>query len=455
MISVFEIYKIGIGPSSSHTMGPMKAMNQFIELLESSQVAKIQVHLYGSLALTGIGHATDKAIMLGLMGFTPRNLDLQIAERQVNAVYRDTKLKLKMHNWIDFAPQEDIVFHKDQELQFHPNGLEVMAFDVSNRLIQKKQYFSIGGGFVVDPHEEQVTAQNENLEFPNSFNSAAELLQLCKNKGKAISSLVLENELVQKSQKEIANDLDEIWQAMDNCILQGLKQEGILPGGLSVKRRAPAFHQRLIASNKQDDLHIMDWVNCYAMAVNEENAAGGRVVTAPTNGAAGIVPAVLKYYVEFAACHQPQEILQSNIRKFLLTSSALGSIIKQNASVSGAEVGCQGEVGSACAMAAAGLAEILGGSPEQVENAAEIAIEHNLGLTCDPIHGLVQIPCIERNAVGAVKAINAARLAMYNDGKHFVSFDKAVEVMYQTGKDMLDKYKETGNGGLSVNYVAC
>ena len=454
MISVFEIYKIGIGPSSSHTMGPMRAMNQFIAALDIPQVAKIQVHLYGSLALTGIGHATDKAVILGLMGFSPKNINLVEAERQVNSVYRDAQLNLLLQTWIDFEPQKDIVFHKDQELEFHPNGLEVVAFDKKNRLLLKKQYFSIGGGFVVEP-DEPTTPTSSHSQFPHNFNSAAELLQLCKNSGKTISSLALENELVLTSEEEIQAGLDELWQTMDNCILRGLKQEGILPGGLNVKRRAPAFYQRLIASSKQEDLQTMDWVNCYAMAVNEENAAGGRVVTAPTNGAAGIVPAVLKYYVEFAACHQPQEILQSNIRKFLLTSSALGSIIKQNASVSGAEVGCQGEVGSACAMAAAGLAEIQGGSPEQVENAAEIAIEHNLGLTCDPIHGLVQIPCIERNAVGAVKAINAARLAMYNDGKHFVSFDKAVEVMYQTGKDMLDKYKETGNGGLSVNYVAC
>lgn len=451
MISIHEIFKIGIGPSSSHTVGPMVAANRFLALIDDRlpQVKRVQVELYGSLAATGKGHATDTAILLGLLGHTPKLIDTSQTDAYLAPIFNEHKLTLSNRHTIDFDAQKDIVWHMDASLNYHPNGMSLMAyFDDGNAI--SETYYSIGGGFVLDSSQINQTTTTDKKTAPYAFDSAEQLLQLCQTHNMSVSEIVLANELHYDSLQNIHQYLDDIWAVMQGCVRQGCKKDGILPGGLKVRRRAKALYDDLCkeygqAGNQDGSLFAMDWVNLYALAVNEENASGGKVVTAPTNGAAGIIPAVLHYYRDFI-----KDFSTEGVRKFLLTSAAIGALIKQNASISGAEVGCQGEVGSACAMAAAGLAEVLGATPAQCLNAAEIGLEHNLGLTCDPIGGLVQVPCIERNAMASMKAINAARLALRGDGKHHVSLDKAILTMKQTGADMMDKYKETARGGLAV-----
>ena len=457
MISVFDLFKIGIGPSSSHTVGPMIAANLFLtSLLKQSaltSIKNIEIELYGSLAATGKGHATDTAIYLGLLGHTPSTIDTRLTGEYLAPIFTDKQLNLSGKHIIDFDSERDMYWYDDTVLPYHPNALTIRALltDGSN---YQQTYYSVGGGFVINeddannPDEDHASPTIDIVPYP--FNNAAELLEQCHEHGLSISELVLANECHYRNQADIFSYLDTIWEVMQDCVTQGCKNSGILPGGLDVKRRAHDLHNQLCAEKdlpiaKTDKLAAMDWVDLYALAVNEENANGGKVVTAPTNGAAGIIPAVLHYYRDFLTDYN-----QDGVRKFLLNATAIGSLIKQNASISGAEVGCQGEVGSACAMAGSALAEIMGGSPAQCLNAAEIGIEHNLGLTCDPIGGLVQVPCIERNAMGAVKAINAARLACRGNGQHFVSLDKAIETMKQTGADMSDKYKETARGGLAI-----
>lgn len=452
MISVYEIFKIGIGPSSSHTVGPMVAANRFLAMLNHKQadVLRIQVELYGSLAATGKGHATDTAILLGLLGHTPKQIDTQKTNDYLAPILNHKQLLLAGKYPITFDINQDIIWHMDTSLSYHPNGMSLIAYLNDNTTISET-YYSIGGGFVLDSTQINTPATyDDDTPVPYDFNSAEQLLQLCQKNNLNISDIVLANELQHRNLQDIYQYLDDIWTVMQSCVRQGCKQDGILPGGLNVRRRAKALYDDLCkeygqAGNKDGSLFAMDWVNLYALAVNEENASGGKVVTAPTNGAAGIIPAVLHYYRDFI-----HDFSTAGMRKFLLTSATIGILIKQNASISGAEVGCQGEVGSACAMAAAGLAEVLGATPAQCLNAAEIGLEHNLGLTCDPIGGLVQVPCIERNAMASMKAINAARLALRGDGKHHVSLDKAILTMKQTGADMLDKYKETARGGLAV-----
>lgn len=457
MISVFDLFKIGIGPSSSHTVGPMVAANLFMSSLVKktalSEVTGIEIELFGSLAATGKGHATDTAVLLGLLGQTPSEIDTRLTNQYLTPIYNDKTLKLSGTHAIDFDTECDIHWYGETVLPYHPNALTICAI-LSDDTRYQQTYYSVGGGFVINeedatnPDEDQASPSIGDIPYP--FNSAAELLEQCRLHDLSVSELVLANECHYRSQDEVFDYLDSIWAAMQDCVARGCQNGGILPGGLDVKRRAQALHLQLCAEKDQpvtqsDKLAAMDWVDLYALAVNEENANGGNVVTAPTNGAAGIIPAVMHYYRDFLISYSHE-----GARKFLLNSTAIGSLIKQNASISGAEVGCQGEVGSACAMAASGLAEIMGADPAKCLNAAEIGIEHNLGLTCDPVGGLVQVPCIERNAMGAVKAINAARLACRGDGQHFVSFDKVVETMKQTGADMLDSYKETSRGGLAV-----
>lgn len=457
-ISVFDLFKIGVGPSSSHTMGPMKAgalfSQAFIENASQEERAKANravVHLYGSLSATGRGHGTDRACVAGLMGFMPDTVNPDVLSTLLEDTAECQGLKLNKEIDIDFCPTRDIVFH-DESLPFHPNAVRFEIFH-QQTMLASATYYSVGGGFVVEESKELAEPLIDESQVPYPFNSAAELLRLCKEHDLRISELVRANELALRSQEELDSGLDAIWDAMNGCINRGLQQKGRLPGGLNVARRAEALHHSLNTS--PDNListtfTAMDWVNLYALAVNEENAAGGRVVTAPTNGAAGIVPAVLRYFVSFS-----NELEQEDIRDYLLAASAVGMLCKLNASISGAEVGCQGEVGSACAMAAAGLADVLGGTAGQVENAAEVGLEHNLGLTCDPIGGLVQIPCIERNAIAATKAINAAQMALRGDGSHYVSLDDVIKTMRDTGRDMMDKYKETSQGGLAVNVIEC
>ena len=457
MISVFDLFKIGIGPSSSHTVGPMVAANLFLtSLLKQSPlttIKNIEIELYGSLAATGKGHATDTAIYLGLLGHTPSTIDTRLTGEYLAPIFADKQLNLSGKHIIDFDSERDMYWYDDTVLPYHPNALTIRALLADGSKYQQT-YYSVGGGFVINeddannPDEDHASPTIDIVPYP--FNTAAELLEQCREHGLSISELVLANECHYRNQADIFSYLDTIWEVMQDCVTQGCKNSGILPGGLDVKRRAHDLHKQLCAEKdlpiaKTDKLAAMDWVDLYALAVNEENANGGKVVTAPTNGAAGIIPAVLHYYRDFLPNYN-----QDGVRKFLLNATAIGSLIKQNASISGAEVGCQGEVGSACAMAGSALAEIMGGSPAQCLNAAEIGIEHNLGLTCDPIGGLVQVPCIERNAMGAVKAINAARLACRGNGQHFVSLDKAIETMKQTGADMSDKYKETARGGLAI-----
>jgi L-serine dehydratase len=454
-VSVFDLFKLGVGPSSSHTMGPMTAAARFIGWLggDVERTARVVTTLYASLALTGRGHATDRAVILGLAGFEPRTMDPDAADRALEAIRAGGMLKLGGTREIGFDEARDLLWEGRQRLPEHPNALKFEAFDEAGALLGARTYFSIGGGFVRDEGEiGQNTAPDRALPAPYPFSSGAELLEQAEQAGLTIAALMAANELAVRSQEDIAAGLDEIANAMFACIDRGMRTEGVLPGGLKVQRRAAGIWKNLVSDADRrlaDPLAALDWVNLWALAVNEENAAGGRVVTAPTNGAAGLLPAVLRYYDRF---HQGTA---AGRHTFLLTAAAIGALYKTNASISGAEVGCQGEVGVACSMAAAGLAAALGATNAQIENAAEIAMEHNLGLTCDPIGGLVQIPCIERNAMGAVKAIDAARLAMLGDGQHSVSLDKVIATMKRTGEDMSAIYKETSLGGLAVNLAEC
>lgn len=459
MISVFEMFSIGIGPSSSHTVGPMRAAKLFTDNLAASgklaQVASLKCELYGSLGQTGIGHGTGKAVILGLAGQLPESCDPDAVPGILKKVEDNEQIEMANGHSARFPREGAIVFHRRKTLKEHSNGMELIAYDHNKEVVMSEIYFSIGGGFIVKAEDfanEKAAATQFAADNPPPypFNTGAELLKLCKDHGLSIAALMMENEKAIRTEAEIVQGLGNIWQTMHSCIQRGIKTEGILPGGLKVKRRAPALSRRLCAEKSADPLQVMDWVNLFALAVNEENAAGGRVVTAPTNGAAGIIPAVLAYYDKFI-----QPVTPDIYCRYLLTAAAIGILYKKNASISGAEVGCQGEVGVACSMAAAALTEILGGSVDNVENAAEIGMEHNLGLTCDPVGGLVQVPCIERNAMGAVKAINASRLALRGTGEHKVSLDKVIKTMWDTGRDMQSKYKETSRGGLAVNIIEC
>jgi len=457
-LSVFDLFKVGIGPSSSHTVGPMKAARLFALDIEATphlpQVARLQMELFGSLGLTGRGHGSDKAVQLGLCGDLPETVDPDTVDARLEDIASQRQLLLLGRHPISFNPKTDIKFRR-KALPLHPNGMVYTALDADRKPLLQRTYFSVGGGFVVDDSGEtaEVDTTDTQAGLPYPFHSGDELLRITKEHGLSISDVVLANETVERPESLVRHDLLALWNVMRACVERGCRTKGTLPGGLNVPRRAPKLYTDLSRSagmTGDDPLRIMDWVSLFALAVNEENAAGGRVVTAPTNGAAGIVPAVVHYYEMFR--HGADE---DGVVRFLLTAGAIGMLFKRNASISGAEVGCQGEVGVACAMAAGGLAEALGGTPAQVENAAEIGMEHNLGLTCDPIGGLVQIPCIERNAMGAIKAINAARLALQGDGSHFVSLDKVIKTMRDTGRDMRQKYKETSRGGLAVNVIEC
>ena len=464
-ISVFDLFKIGIGPSSSHTVGPMVAARMFVKGLQEKDiydsVNRISICLYGSLGATGKGHGSDKAVLLGLLGETPDQVDVSKVDDLLAEIRSNKEICLEGNKVIAFDESTDLTLYRKKSLKFHSNGLKFSAFDESNNCICENVYYSVGGGFVIDESAEdelnrdetQSPIKQDDVTLPFEFTTADRLLEICKQENLSISDIMLANEKVWRTEDEINKGLLEIWKVMQECVDTGCNTKGILPGGLKVKRRAAELFQSLNNHETHELFNqgSMDWVNLYALAVNEENAAGGRVVTAPTNGAAGIIPAVLHYYMHF--CSSFEKLGDAGIIRFLLAAAAVGILIKENASISGAEVGCQGEVGSACAMAAAGLTEVVGGTPEQVENAAEIGIEHNLGLTCDPIGGLVQVPCIERNAMGAVKAINASRMALRGDGQHFVSLDKVIATMRETGKDMRNKYKETARGGLAIQVV--
>ena len=449
-ISVFELFRVGIGPSSSHTVGPMRAARSFAERIAATPdhhaVARVRVHLHGSLGATGVGHGTVPAVVLGLTGAEPPTIDPDDIPDLLADIASQRSLPLHLGGRVPFDIDTDVVLHPDSVLPGHPNGMQFEAFDAAGEVIVVHRSYSVGGGFVVDEADLDAPLDGEARWVPHPFRSADDLVGRCNAAGLSISALQMANECALRSEASVRADLLHIWAAMRDCVDRGCRSEGELPGGLGVQRRAAALHERL-KGMPADPLTAVDWVNLYALAVNEENAAGGRVVTAPTNGAAGIVPAVLHYYVHFVPGADDDGVV-----RFLLTAAAVGALFKMNASISGAEVGCQGEVGSACAMAAAGLAEVMGGSPMQVENAAEIALEHNLGLTCDPIGGLVQVPCIERNAMAAMKAINAARLALHGDGTHLVSLDQAIATMRDTGRDMHEKYKETARGGLAVTF---
>lgn len=464
-ISVFDLFKIGIGPSSSHTVGPMRAAKMFVDGLARerllAKVHAIRTELYGSLGATGRGHGSDKAILLGLMGESPEGVDVDAIERRLSEVRESERLALRgdegeatVERVIAFREREHLVFSR-ASLPFHPNGMKIVAHDHDGVALFGRAYYSVGGGFVLDEGEAERrkdgAASDEVGGVPLVFRSAVELLERCEESRLSISGVMLANECSMRSEREVREGLLRIWSVMQQCVKRGCSTDGILPGGLKVKRRAADLYRQLLASPEaglRDPLTAMDWVTLYALAVNEENAAGGRVVTAPTNGAAGIIPAVLHYYARFVPGANDEGVV-----RFLLTAAAIGVLYKVNASISGAEVGCQGEVGSACSMAAGALCEVMGGSPEQVENAAEIAMEHNLGLTCDPIGGLVQVPCIERNAMAAIKAIHAARMSLRGDGEHFVSLDKVIRTMRETGRDMRDKYKETARGGLALHVL--
>jgi L-serine dehydratase len=451
-LSVFDIFKIGIGPSSSHTMGPMNAARSFVVLLAArellSSTTQVSAQLYGSLALTGRGHCTDRAILLGLEGMSPDTIDAAAAEAALKRIRDEGRIRLLGQHEIAFDEPLNLLFHTDQVLPGHSNGMRFTAHDASLRVLAREEYYSIGGGFVVQAGAE-ANAGAARREPPYEFNSGARLLEHGRMQGLEIHELVLARERTWRTDAEIRSGLMRIWQVMQDCVRRGFEAQGLLPGVLGVRRRAPKLYRQLM-SEPLSPMHALDWVNVYALAVNEENAAGGQVVTAPTNGAAGIVPAVLHYYRRFEPGADDDGVI-----RFLLSAAAIGMLYKQNASISGAEMGCQGEVGVACSMAAAGLVSALHGSNEQIENAAEIGMEHNLGLTCDPVAGLVQIPCIERNAMGSVKAINAARLAMRGDGSHKVSLDQVISTMRQTGIDMSTIYKETSQGGLAVNVPEC
>ena len=456
MVGVFELFKIGIGPSSSHTVGPMKAALSFVRDLAAERLlartSRLQVDLYGSLAWTGRGHATDRAIMLGLAGQEPATVDLDYAEVLVRRAHAEHRLTLPAGRDIAFEPERDIVFDTLSVPPRHPNTLGFSAFDAAGDLLRRERWCSVGGGFVVREDDAEGTLDDDK-PVPYPFHSGADLLALGQTTGLSIAEIVMANERASHSGAEVEAHVDQVLAVMMRCIDRGLSTDGELPGGLRVKRRAKAIHERLRASeglNARFSHEVMDHVSLFAMAVNEENAAGGQVVTAPTNGAAGVIPAVLRYYRDQCAGAS-----HDGMRLFILTATAIGALFKMNASISGAEVGCQGEVGVACSMAAAGLCAALGGSNEQIENAAEIGMEHHLGMTCDPIGGLVQIPCIERNAFGGVKAITAASLALHGDGTHKVSLDHVIATMRQTGADMSAKYKETSQGGLAVNFIEC
>lgn len=461
MISLFDMFKIGVGPSSSHTVGPMVAAKAFLDEMAQQEntkarIGRVTITLFGSLAATGRGHATDKAVLLGLMGFEPRTIDLQSARSYLEEVERSGCIELHHFGSIPFSTSQSILFDPNVLDPAHPNALHFMVVDHDGMAVAAQTYYSIGGGFIRKKGEEQALSRAEPCHV---FQTANSLLRICQQQKTSIDQIMYENEMCWHTAAQLQTEVGLLWQAMQSCIARGLTTQGILPGGLNLPRRASKLYQRLtdgavsqrIESPKMLDFYsTIDWVNAWALAVNEENAAGGRVVTAPTNGAAGIVPAVMMF-----ASHTINGFDEDMVTRFLLTATAFGYLFKQNASISGAEVGCQGEVGSACAMAASGLACLMGGTPTQIENAAEIATEHNLGLTCDPVAGLVQVPCIERNAIAAVKAINAARMALIGDGQHFVSFDKVVKTLRETGADMQTKYKETSQGGLAVNTIEC
>jgi len=466
-LSVFDLFKIGIGPSSSHTMGPMNAAALFLDEIlngewprpSGARVTRLSASLHGSLAFTGIGHGTDRAVILGLDGANPTTIDPDEVDERLARIRAARKVRPEGHPAYDFDPATDLVMDRKQPLPGHANGMTFSALDADGRVLLRRVYYSIGGGFVVSEEElqrrkaEGPVRGGSDDKVPYPFANAREMLAMAARSGLSIAGMKRANEERVMSRAALDARLDAIWTAMSDCIARGLGQEGVLPGGLKVKRRARHLHDKLNdawSRNLPNPLLANDWLSIYAMAVNEENAAGGRVVTAPTNGAAGVIPAVLRYWLHFHV-----EASRESIRDFLLTAAAIGGIIKHNASISGAEVGCQGEVGSASAMAAAGLCAVMGGTPAQVENAAEIALEHHLGMTCDPVGGLVQVPCIERNALGAVKAVTAASLAIKGDGTHFVPLDAAIETMRQTGLDMSERYKETSQGGLAVNVVEC
>ncbi|WP_407280667.1 L-serine ammonia-lyase [Aromatoleum evansii] len=457
-ISVFEMFKVGVGPSSSHTVGPMRAALTFASGLKDAgllpRVRRVKAELYGSLGATGKGHGSDKAVLLGLEGEAPDLVDPDTIEARLARIREGKRLTLLGLHPVEYCEKTDLVFLRRQTLPYHPNGLRLTAFGEGEAELASRVYYSVGGGFVVN--EEAAGADRiveDATELPYPFHSADQLLTQCAVNELSISQLMLENEKAWRSEAETRNGLLHIWKVMQACVRRGCEIEGTLPGGMKVKRRAAEMYRKLAnapEASLRDPLTTMDWVNLYALAVNEENAAGGRIVTAPTNGAAGIIPAVLHYYYRFIP-----GATEDGVVRFLATAAAIGILFKENASISGAEVGCQGEVGVACSMAAGALTEVMGGTPEQVENAAEIGMEHNLGLTCDPVGGLVQVPCIERNAMGSIKAINAARMALRGDGKHFVSLDKVIKTMRDTGRDMKDKYKETSRGGLAVNVIEC
>ncbi|HEY0310686.1 MAG TPA: L-serine ammonia-lyase [Luteimonas sp.] len=463
-VSTFDLFKIGIGPSSSHTVGPMRAAARFVDkwlrqagVLE--RVHRVRAEVYGSLALTGRGHGTDKAVLMGLEGNLPNRVDPDLIPPALARIRGEGRVRLGGIHEIAFDEKGDLVMNKRQKLPHHTNGMRFTAWDAAGEVLATQDYYSVGGGFVVNQDEaagDRIVADTTPLPYP--FRSGDELLAACDAHGMTIAQLMFENEQMWRNAGEIRAGLRELWQAMRDCVGRGIRSGGTLPGGLHVQRRAPLLYAELSArpeAGATDPLTTLDWVNLFALAVNEENAAGGRVVTAPTNGAAGIIPAVLHYYERFCGAGKDAAAVEQGVFDFLLTAAAVGILYKENASISGAEVGCQGEVGVACSMAAAGLTAALGGSMSQVENAAEIGMEHNLGLTCDPIGGLVQIPCIERNAMGSVKAINASRMALRGDGKHKVSLDKVIRTMRDTGRDMRDKYKETSRGGLAVNVIEC
>jgi L-serine dehydratase len=455
-LSVFDMFKVGIGPSSSHTMGPMVAAARFLDLMRASpfHFAGVRASLHGSLAFTGIGHATDRATILGLAGFIPELYEADKAEATLKAINETHQITVEGLAPLAFNPKTDLIFDYDMRLEGHANGMMLMATDAQGDVTLRETYYSIGGGFVMTEAELAAgkdTAEGPPIPFP--FKSAAEMLEMSNASGKSIAAMKRANEITRNGEVKFREGSKRLWQVMSDCINRGLVTDGILPGGLNVKRRAKGIHDALLAErgmNQQAPHTINDWMIVYAMAVNEENAAGGQVVTAPTNGAAGVMPATLRYYLD----HVPGAS-ESHIEDFLLTAAAIGGLVKFNASISGAEAGCQAEVGSAAAMSAAGLCAVMGGTPEQVENAAEIALEHHLGMTCDPVNGLVQVPCIERNGLGAIKAVSAASLALRGDGTHLVPLDACIETMRQTGVDMSEKYKETSLGGLAVNVPNC
>ncbi len=459
MISVFDMFSIGIGPSSSHTVGPMKAAHLFVQhLSENNQLeitSCVKCELFGSLGQTGIGHGTGKAVILGLSGEFPETVAVASIESILEQTVATEQIMLNGTRKVSFPKSDAIIYHRKKTLPAHANAMTLYAFDNNDNIILEETYYSIGGGFIVEDcdfekEKDKALSLHSNIKRPHLFSNATELIAEATDKSLSISTIMMNNEKCLAEEHVIRAKLLDIWQAMQDCVERGIKTEGILPGGLKVTRRAPALHRALTVENSNDPLVAMDWVNLFALAVNEENAAGSRVVTAPTNGAAGIIPAVLCYYNKFI-----KPVSDDDCIKYLLTAAAIGILYKTNASISGAEVGCQGEVGVACSMAAGALTEIMGGTPNQVENAAEIGMEHNLGLTCDPVGGLVQVPCIERNAMGAVKAINASRLALRGSGIQKVTLDKVIKTMWETGNDMKTKYKETSRGGLAVNIIEC